>query len=310
MSDQKVRWGVLGAANIALKQVIPAMQQSALVDIVAIASRDDAKSRAAAQTLGIPKAYGSYEELLADGDVDAIYNPLPNHLHVPWSIKAARAGKHVLCEKPIGLNAAEVRELLRVRDETGVQICEAFMVRSHPQWHAARERVRSGEIGDLRFIAGHFSYFKIDPTNVRNVAEWGGGGLMDIGCYPITMSRYLFGTEPERVVALMDRDPDFQVDRLTSALLQFPQGQATFTCATQLAPFQRMHIFGTTSSFVLDMPFNPTPEPNQFTLQADAFSRAVLGVGEVPVPLEDSVRNMRVIDALFRSSESGGWEQV
>jgi predicted dehydrogenase len=322
----KVRWGILGAAKIGITKVIPAMQKSELCDIAAIASRDLSKAREAAAKLAIPKAYGSYEELVADPDIDAIYNPLPNHLHLPWTAKAAEAGKHVLCEKPIGMDAAEARELIRIRDRTGVRIAEAFMVRVHPQWLHAREIVRSGEIGDLRVVQGFFSYNNLDSKNIRNIPEYGGGGIMDIGCYPITMSRFLFGEEPGRVLALIERDPTMGTDRLTSAILDFPSGHATFTCATQLVPYQRLQAFGTTGRVEIEVPFNPLPDQvtrifvngaaqnfppcDQYTLQGDAFARAVLEGTEVPVTLEDAAGNMEVIDALFRSAANQGWEKV
>lgn len=336
MSEQRitpVRWGILGAANIALKKVIPGMQESALTQVVAIASRDIAKARAAAQSLGIPRAYGSYQELIDDPEIDAIYNPLPNHLHVPWSIRAAEAGKHVLCEKPIGLNAREARELLEARDRTGVKIGEAFMVRTHPQWLKVKEIVASGTIGDLRLISGHFSYYDRDPADIRSRVEWGGGALMDIGCYPITISRWLFGAEPTEVVGLIERDPELQVDRLTSGLLHFERGQATFSCSMQLVAFQTVQIFGTKGRIAASFHASPLhqsriyvddgsdliggggietitfPAVDQYTIQADRFSEAIRGVGRVPVSLEDAVGNMAVIDALFRSAESHGWER-
>jgi len=331
----KVRWGVLGAANIAVRKVIPAMQRGERSEVVAIASRNVEKARGVASQLGIARAYGSYEELLADPDVEAIYNPLPNHLHVPWTIRAAEAGKHVLCEKPIALSAEEARQLLAVRERTGVQIGEAFMVRSHPQWIAVREMVRSGRIGELRVIAGHFSYFRRDPADVRSKPEWGGGGLMDVGCYPITMSRWLFGEEPEAAVGLIDRDPELGIDRIASALLRFPSGQATFTCAMQLVPYQRMQIHGTTGRIEVQIPFNAPPDRamrifvddgrefadasavpvdfppvDQYTLQGDRFSAAVRGEGSVPVPVEDAIANMAVIEAIVRSEGTGRWERV
>jgi len=331
---RKTRWGVLGVANIAVVKVIPAMQRGERSEIAAIASRDLAKAQQAAAKLGIPKAYGSYEELLADPEIDAIYNPLPNHLHVPWSIKAAEAGKHVLCEKPIGLSAEEAKQLREARDRTGVKIGEAFMVRTHPQWLKALEWVRGGRIGDLRSIMGFFSYFLTDPTNVRNVFDWGGGGLMDIGCYPIFTSRFIFGAEPRRVLAVIERDPELKIDRLTSAILDFPTGQSIFTCSTQLVPHQRMQIFGTTGRIEIEIPFNAPPDYpcrvlldgsgdlfgrgietyeapicDQYTIQGDHFSRAVQGEGDVPVPLESAIANMAVIDAVFRSAESGKWEE-
>ncbi len=331
---EKVRWGVLGVAAIATKKVIPAMKKGTRTAIVAIASRDFNRSRDAAAQLDIPNAYGSYEELLADPNVDAIYNPLPNHLHVPWSIKAANAGKHVLCEKPIALNAEEAKELIRVRDAARVKIGEAFMVRTHPQWLRARDIVRSGDIGQLRAITSAFSYFNCDPNNIRNIKAFGGGAVMDIGCYPITMSRFLFEREPARVVASIDRDPEMGTDRLTSALLDFETGRAVFTCSTQLVPFQRMQIMGTQGRIEIEIPYNIPPDKptrifvdngaelagrsarveefaaaDQYTIQGDEFSRAIQDDVEVPVPLENAVANMRVIDAVLRSGETGRWEK-
>ena len=327
-----LRWGVLGAANIAVHKVIPAIQRSRHGEVVAIASREHAKARAAADALGIARAYGSYEELLADPDVDAVYNPLPNHLHVPWSIRAAEAGKHVLCEKPIALSASEARALLAARDRAGVVIAEAFMVRAHPQWHAVRELVREGRIGELRLVTGHFSYYRVDAADIRSRVEWGGGALMDIGCYPVMLARWLYGAEPLEVIAMIERDPTLGVDRLASGMLRFARGQATFTCSGQLVNHQRMQLFGTTGRIAVDVPFSPPPDraahvhvddggelggtgtaialeaADQFALQADRFAEAVRGVGEVPVPLEDAVGNMAVLDALFRSAESGRWE--
>jgi predicted dehydrogenase len=331
--SNKLRWGVLSTANIGLKKVIPAMQQGEYSTVAAIASRDLARAQEAAKALGIPKAYGSYEELLADPNIDAIYNPLPNQLHVPWTAKAAEAGKHVLCEKPLSLNVAEAKSLLGVRSRTGVKIGEAFMIRSFPQWLRLRELLHQGRIGELRSVVGFFSYFNINPANIRNQTEAGGGALMDIGCYLIHASRYAFAAEPTRVVARIDRDPKMHTDRLTSAILDFPAGQAIFTCSTQLVPHQRVHFLGTRGRIEIEIPFNapidrPTrifiddggdlsgktittetfPVGNQYTMQGDAFSKAVLENAEVPVPLEDAIKNMAVIEAVFRSAESGEWE--
>ena len=331
---RKVKWGVLGAAKIAVNRVIPGMLLGELCEVTAIASRDSARAEDAAQQLGIQKAYGSYEELLADEEVEAVYNPLPNHLHVPWSVKAAEAGKHVLCEKPLSLTVAEARTLLEVRDRCGVQIGEAFMVKTHPQWLRTRELIRKGVIGELRAIVGAFSYFNRDPENVRNKAEWGGGGMMDIGCYPITTSRFIFGEEPVSVLGLIERDPDFKTDRLASAILEFPSGQTVFTCSTQLVAYQRMQFLGTQGRIEIEIPFNAPPDRatrifiddgrdvfgggirmetipvcDQYTVQGDAFSRAIREGGEVPVPLEDAIANMAVIEAVFRAGESGKWER-
>jgi len=331
--SKKLRWGVLSTAAIGLKKVIPAMQlgQSASVD--AIASRDLGKARQAATALGIPKAYGSYEELLADPEIDAIYNPLPNQLHIAWTIKAAEAGKHVLCEKPFSMTVAEAKSLLAVRSRTGVKIGEAFMIRSYPQWLRVRELLNHGRVGELRSVFGFFSYFNVDPTNIRNQVEAGGGALMDIGCYLIHASRYAFAQEPTRVVARIERDPKLQTDRLTSAILDFPGGQSVFTCSTQLLPYQRVHFIGTRGRIELEIPFNapkdrPTrlfidgsgdlfgggistetfPVSDQYTLQGDAFSKAVLENTEVPVPLEDAINNMAVIEAIFKSARTSQWE--
>jgi predicted dehydrogenase len=331
----KVRWGVLGAAKIARLKVIPAMQRGARTEIAALASRTEATARTVAGELGIPKAYGSYEELLADPDIDAIYNPLPNHLHVPWSVKAAEAGKHVLCEKPIAMNAAETLTLIEARNRTGVKIGEAFMVRTHPLWLRARELVRNGTLGDVRAIMSNYSYFKDDTTNVRNVLEFGGGGLMDIGCYPVTMSRFLLDREPTRVIAAIERDPQMGIDRLTSALLDFTPAHACFTCSTQLVSSQQMQIFGSKARIQIEIPYNIVPdEPaqiriddgsavgggnarveefaavDQYTIQGDLFSQAIQENGKVPVPLENALANMAIIDALFRSANTGLWEHL
>jgi predicted dehydrogenase len=326
----KVRWGVLGVAGIALKKVIPAMQKCERATVQAIASRNLDKAQDAARALGIPKAYGSYEELLSDAEIDAIYNPLPNHLHVPWSIQAAEAGKHVLCEKPISLTAIEARSLRDARDRTGVKIGEAFMVATHPQWLRTRELVRSGAIGELRAIAGFFSYFNANPANIRNILAYGGGGLMDIGCYPIFTSRFIVGEEPDRVLGILTRDPEMGTDRLTSAILDFQGRHCVFTCSTQLVPYQRMQFFGTRGRIELEIPFNaPADRPcrividtgadlfgsgirveeipicDQYTIQGDEFSRAIQENTGVPVPLENAIANMAVIEAVFRSGESG-----
>jgi len=315
---KKIRFGILGVAKIATEKVIPAMQKCDLCEVAAIASRDQGRAKSAAAQLGIPAAYGSYEELLADPSIDAIYNPLPNQLHVPWSILAAQAGKHVLCEKPIGMSSAEVGPLIEARDRTGVKIAEAFMIHVHPQWLRTFDIVQSGEIGELRAMHCVFSYFNRDPANVRNQPECGGGGLMDIGCYPIHAARWLFGVEPHRVSSRIERDPEFGVDHTTSGLLDFPNGQALFTVSMQMNPFQRVQFFGTKGDIEIEIPFNAPPDRetrifvrtgqarrtetfpvcDQYALQSDAFARAVVGGGEVPVSLENALGNMRVIEAL------------
>jgi predicted dehydrogenase len=331
---KKVRWGILSTAGIAVRKAIPGMQKSDRVEVTAIASRDRSKAEDAARVLGIPKAYGSYEELLADPEIEAIYNPLPNQLHVPWSIKAAEAGKHVLCEKPLSLTVAEAKSLLAVQKRMGVIIAEGFMVHGHPQWLRAHDLIAKGRIGALRSIQGVFSYFNTDPANIRNVPEYGGGSLMDIGCYPIHTSRWMFGEEPVQVIGLFDQDPGLKVDRLTSAMLEFPSGQAIFTCSMQLVYHQRMQLLGTSGRIEIVTPFTPPPDRasyiliddgrdllgngistetfpacNQFTIQGEAFSRAVREGTGVPVPLTDAIKNMAVIEAIVRSGQSGRWER-
>lgn len=332
--SSKTRWGILGVAGIATKRVIPGMRKSDSLEITAIASRDLNKAKTAASELGIPKPYGSYEELLADPEIDAIYNPLPNHLHVSWSIKAAEAGKHVLCEKPISMNTGEVKTLIAARDRTGVTMGEAFMVRTHPQWLRTRDIIRSGDLGGLKLITSKFSYFNKAQENIRNITEYGGGGLMDIGCYPITMSRFLFEREPKRVLGLFDRDPEFGTDRLTSALLDYNPGQAIFGCSTQLVPSQSFEALCASGRIELEIPFNTPPDEeahikvddgsalggrnarresfeacDQYQLQGEVFSLAIQGKAAVPVSLEDAYANMAVIEALFRSGETNRWEQ-
>lgn len=331
---RRVKWGILSTASIALRRVIPAMQQGEYAEVTAIASRSLDKAHAAATRLSIPRAYGSYEDLFADPEIEAIYNPLPNHLHVDLSVRAASHGKHVLCEKPLSRTVAEARRLLEARDEYGVKIGEAFMVRTHPQWLRVQELILSGRIGKLRSAFGFFSYFNIDPADITNTAEYAGGALMDIGCYPVRTTRFVFGEEPVRVLACMERDPSFKIDRLTSAILEYPTGQCIFTASTQLVYYQKMQFLGTQGRIDVEVPFNPPedkparifiddgkdlyaggsqvvesfPVCNQFTIQGDLFSKAIREDTEVPNPLEDSTCNMAVIEALFRSATSGHWE--
>jgi predicted dehydrogenase len=334
MSTKKVRWGILSTANIGMQKVTPAIQQSPHSEVVAIASRDLAKAEAAARQLGIAKAYGSYEELFADPEIDAIYNPLPNHLHVPMTVAAAKAGKHVLCEKPIALNARQAEELRECPPDRIV--LEAFMVRFHPQWQRAREIIRSGELGDVRAINAIFSYHNDDPQNVRNMADIGGGGIMDIGCYPVTAGRFLFEGEPERVVSLVERDPRFKTDRLASVIADFGGGrQLSFVCSTQAAGHQRVQVLGTKAKLEIIIPFNAPPNErtaitvdtgapfdgslarreilpacDQYTEQAEVFALAVLEEQKLPWGVEDAIASMKVLDAIFESEKTGAWAKV
>ncbi len=324
----KLRFGILSTAKIGTVKVIPAMQAGQFTEVTAIASRDLQRAQAAASELGIPRAYGSYEALLADAEVDAIYNPLPNHLHVPWSIKALAAGKHVLCEKPIALTTAQARELVSAAEaHPTLKVMEAFMVHHHPQWRRAQEIVAAGGIGTLRTIQTFFSYFNDDPKDIRNQADIGGGGLMDIGCYAISTARLIFAAEPSRVCGLVEYDPQLKTDRLASGILEFPTGTASFTCSTQLTPYQRINIFGTTGRIEIKIPFNAPPDKpckmwherkgnleqielptcDQYTLQGDLFARAVLDDTPVPTPLSDAVANMQVIESLVESGKQQAW---
>lgn len=334
MTERKVRWGIISTANIGMKQVTPGIMKSPHSEVVALASREIGMAEAALVQLGLPqgRAYGTYEELLADPEVDAVYNPLPNHLHVPVTLAAARAGKHVLCEKPISITSKEAEELRSAPKD--ILITEAFMVRYHPQWHRARQIVRSGELGDVHLVRGAFFYYLDDPTNVRNLADIGGGGLLDVGCYCVIAGRYFFEAEPKRVVSLVDRDPKFRTDRLASVIADFGNGrQLSFVCGTQTAGRQTVEVMGTKANLEIVIPFNAPlgqktaitvgsgvdrdlyrreiiPEVDQYTAQAEAFALAVLGKQKLPYGIEDAITQMRVLDAIFRSEKSGNWEAV
>jgi predicted dehydrogenase len=328
---EKVSWGILGTAKISVEKVIPPMQKGKFCNVIAIASRNFDTAKIAASKLKIPKAYGSYEELLADSSIQAVYIPLPNHLHVLWSVKSLEAGKHVLCEKPIGMNANEAQELLTASKKyPDLKIMEAFMYRLHLQWQKAKQFVTEGKIGQLKTIQSFFSYHNIDPDNIRDKPEYGGGGLMDIGCYCISLSRFLFDAEPQRVLGIMEYDSRFKVDTLTSGILDFGETTSTFTCSTQINPYQRVNILGTNGRIEIEIPFNAPPDKpcrmylqtgndtqeivfeicDQYGIQGDLFSQAVLENTEVPTPLEDAVANMKVIDAVIQSVKSRKWCEI
>lgn len=328
---KKIRWGILSTAKIAREKVIPAMQQAEFCEVAAIASRDIEHAKTVAAQLHISKAYGSYEALLNDTEIDAVYIPLPNHLHVPWAIKAIAANKHVLCEKPIALSATQAKELFEAaKQKPHLKVMEAFMYRFHPQWIQAKKLVAEGAVGELKTIQSFFSYYNTDPNNIRNNKAIGGGGLMDIGCYCISLSRFIFGKEPESVFANIEFDPIMQTDSYTSGILNFFAGTSTFTCSTQLAPYQRVNILGTTARIEIEIPFNAPPDAStrmwlhkknsteeiifdavdQYTLQGNLFSQAIINNTDVPTPLEDAVKNMAVIDAVFKSAEEGSWVKI
>ncbi|QEN07056.1 Gfo/Idh/MocA family oxidoreductase [Oceanispirochaeta crateris] len=330
----KLKWGVLSTANIGLEKVLPAIQKSENGVVYAIASRNDRTARDAASHLSIPVSYSSYQDLLDDPEVEAIYNPLPNHLHIEWTIKAMEAGKHVLCEKPLALKREDLLRLMKLRDRTGLTVSEAFMVRYHPQWLTARETVQEGHIGKLKNVQGFFSYFNDDKNNIRNIKEAGGGGIWDIGCYPVTTSRLIFDEEPLRVASILEYDPETGIDRMGTVMMEFPSGQASFSCSTQLVPYQKMHIFGTKGHLEVEIPFNAPPDKacrvftsqgelyskdytpmdfpvcDQYTLQAESFVRTVRGEQVNHVPLEDALKNLKVLEAIFKAGKSGMWEDV
>ena len=325
---KKLNWGILSTAKIGIEKVIPAMQQGKLSEIVAIASRTHESAREAAKNLKIPKAFGSYQDLLDDTSIDAVYIPLPNHMHVPWTIKALAANKHVLCEKPIALTATEAKELLKETEKfPHLKVMEAFMYRHHPQWIQALELINGGGIGMVKTVHSFFSYYNDDPENIRNMVDIGGGGLMDIGCYCISLARLIFDEEPQRVFGKIEYDPGFETDRICSGILDFVQGTSTFTCSTQLVPYQRVNVFGTKGRIEIEIPFNAPPDKpckmlfqnneiieeieikicDQYTIQGDLFSLSVLKNEKLPTPIEDAVENMKVLEAVIQSAEKEEW---
>jgi predicted dehydrogenase len=327
--SRMLRWGILSTADIGVRKVIPGMRKAARCEVVAIASRDGDQARTVADELGIPTAHPSYDALLADPAVDAVYIPLPNHLHMDWTIAALRAGKHVLCEKPLAMTADDAQRMVDVAHETGLHLMEAFMYRHHPTWVAAMDIVTSGRIGTVTAVQSWFSYFNDDTANIRNILEYGGGALFDIGCYSVNLSRMVFGGEPSHVQASLRRDPVTGVDALVSAILDFDDGIASFTCAIRSEPDQRVDIYGTTGRISIDIPFNippdrPTrirltaggdppiepdttvlefPTADPYTVEVERFAEAVLDGGPTPVPPEDAVANLRVIEEIFAIAE-------
>ena len=327
----KLRWGVLSSAKIGRTKVIPAIQTSLHGEVVAIASRTQASADQTAKELGIERAYASYEELLADPDIDAIYNPLPNHLHVPWSIKAIEAGKHVLCEKPIGLNTADVEKLIAVAQQhPQLKVMEAFMYRFHPQWQAAKNLVREGSIGQVRSIHSHFAYNNRELDNIRNNADWGGGALMDIGCYCISLSRFIYDEEPLRVLGQITPYAGYDVDCFVTGIMEFADGNATFTATTKSEGQQYVEIHGEHGSILIPLPFNPNgdttthiivkhegvreeivqPPSDHYRNMADAFAQSIFAKESVPTPLSDALANMKIIDAIFASAKNSEWVAI
>ena len=332
MNDKTIKWGVISTANIGASKVVPAMQQCELGKITAIGSANVSRAKEIAQEHGIAKVHDSYDALLANPEIDAVYIPLPNHLHVEWSIKALEAGKHVLCEKPIGLDTKDAQRLIdAAKKYPNLKVMEAFMYRFHPQWIKVKELVADGAIGEVRTIHSIFTYFNDDPQNVRNQSDIGGGGLMDIGCYNISFPRFVFEDEPEKILGVIDRDPELKTDRMTSGVMHFSGNRtSTFTCSTQLMPFQRCIVHGREGLIEIQIPVNaPADEPvqiflrtktgeeeytfepvDQYTLQADAFAKAILNNTDVPTSLDDALNNMKVIDAIVQSAENDAWVSI
>lgn len=328
---EKISWGILSTSKFAARATIPAMQKSKYSEVRAIASRDADRGKKAAATLKIPKFYASYESLLSDPEIDAVYIPLPNHLHVEWTLNALKAGKHVLCEKPIGINYSDAQRLANVsKDFPRLKVMEAFMYRHHPQWAKVKELITQKAIGEIKSVYSVFSYYNDDTSNIRNIAEVGGGAMLDIGCYCTSLSRFVFGREPKRVMGHVEYDPHTKVDRFASALLDFGSGTAAFSTGTQMQPYQTVDIHGTHGRIEMEIPFNaPNDQPtriwlqkggakeelrfdvcDQYTIQADLFARAILKNEEVFTPVEDGIANIKVIDAVKESSKRGEWIEL
>ena len=324
----KVKWGILGTSAIFAGRVMTGIRSSKHVEVSAIGSRSLDRARAMASECNVPRAYGSYEELLADPDIEAVYNPLPNHMHLEWSKKVLESGKHLLCEKPLAMNTPQAEELHEVSKRfPHLKVMEAFMYRLHPQWVKIKDILRSGEIGELRFIQTNFSFTTLDPDDIRNKPECGGGALMDIGGYCISLARYIFEDEPKSVLGVMEKDPQFGIDRITSGILNFEGGSCNFTCSIQLPGYQRSHILGSTGRLEVEYPFGGPPDIpwriwhhrgsdsdeisfdvcNQYALEFDSFSLAILNDTDVFTPLSDGVNNMKIIDAIIESAETRSW---
>lgn len=329
--SEKLRWGVLSTAKIAREKLIPALRKSQFNEVVALASRDASQATKTAESLGIPHAFGDYDELLQSDTVDVIYIPLPNHLHVPWAIRAIEAGKHVLCEKPISLDTDDAAPLLRaVAENPGVKVMEAFMYRFHPQWSLAKQLLDEGRIGKINSIHAMFTFFNKDPENVRNKPGIGGGSLLDVGCYCVSSCRYLLGREPARVIGSLNIDSTFGIDGSANGLLDFGEVRTSFYCSMQSEPSQRVYVSGEKGSITLEFPFYQpddcaarviihhdrvseiieTEVCDHYSLQVDALARSILDDTPVPTPLSDAVANMRVLEAIFTSNKQAGWVTV
>lgn len=325
-----VRWGIIGIGKHFISRVLLPLTQSEDVDLSAVASRSENKAKETAEKYGIEKYYGSYDALLADPTIEAVFITLPNHMHLDWIKKAADAGKHILCEKPITLNAEDARAAATYTAEKNVLLMEAFMYRFHPQWIHAKDLIRTESIGTLQTVHTSFSYNNPDPKNIRNIKEYGGGALYDIGCYAVSTARYLFGREPARVISLINRHDEFETDILSSGILDFGDARSTFTVGTMMFPDQSVSAHCTGGRLKIHIPFNTFPDvpanvtvingvgtrelsfgpADQYGLEFEHFSQTIRNGGKAPTPIDDAISNMAVLDALFRSGETGNWETV
>lgn len=320
----KVKWGVLGCANFARRRTIPAMLESPSVELVGVASRTLEKAEAFRSQFNLARAYGSYEEMLADRKIQALYIPLPNGLHAEWMIKAAEAGKHSLCEKPFASNAAEARQVAEAVKRTGVFVMEAFMWRFHSQHLRARKAIERGEIGPLRLVRSAFSFLIPRKPNVRLVPELAGGSVMDIGCYPISAARFYFGDEPSVAYARGSVDAEYGVDMRMAGVLDFSQGQALIDCSFNLPYRTDLEIVGESGTIIIPKPWLPDPETtliingraerppaeNQYVAEFEQLSHSIVSGTAPPYGPEDAIRQMKVVDAVRRSMESGRPEAV
>ena len=325
-----VRWGIISVAKHFIRCVVLPMQKSEMIELYGIASRNPEKAKEASEKYGIPRYYQSYEDLLSDKSIEAVFIPLPNDMHLEWIKKSVDAGKHIICEKPLTLNAREASEAIEYAAKKDTLLMEAFMYRFHPQWIKARELVQTENIGNLRAVHTFFSYQNTDPYNIRNILEMGGGGILDIGCYAVSIARYIFDKEPQRVVSLINRDQAFKTDILSSGILDFGDGHSIFTVGTQTFPYQKVDIIGSAGRIHIKIPFNTYPDipvnisvtnsvgtrkihsgpADHYELQFERFSEAIRKGLQAPISPMDALNNMSVLDALFRSEKSGNWEML
>lgn len=326
----QMKLGILGVSGHFIRRVLFPLKKSQLIEVYAISSRSKSKAKEAAEKYNIPQYYSSYEELLNNKSIDIVYIPLPNNLHPEWIKKCADNKKHIICEKPVALNASDASECINYAKNKNVYIMEAFMYKFHPQWKRALEFIRMGEIGGINMIHTAFGYNNPDPNNIRNIKDAGGGSLMDIGCYAVSVPRFLLESEPKRVISLMNYDKVFQTDILSSAILDFGYARATFNVSTKTFPYQKVEIHGTQGIIIIQLPFNAfldvkakitvmtsvgareiNFEPvDQYQIEFEEFVNAIRNNQPSPISIDDAINNMKVIDAIIKSNKSGKWEEI